>query len=124
MTYPTAAKLPAARAGFVYFFVEAERGLIKIGSAHDVEQRASVLQTGCADRLDVLGVIPHPRPRKLESHLHKMFRQDRYRAEWFRYSERMEEFVEINTFSLEGERTWCQLWDEAAPDIDGAWDWL
>lgn len=111
-------------AGYVYFLSESERGLVKIGCAKDVEARISTLQTGCADMLFVLGVVPHPRPRKLEGHIHRMFVKDRYRAEWFRYSEAMGEFIDVNTYSLEGERTWHQLYNEKAPDIEGAWDWV
>lgn len=72
---------------FVYFVQAGPGGPVKIGKADNVEKRVIGLQTGCPDRLEVLGVIECDDARAREKQLHERFSSLRIdRSEWFRWS--------------------------------------
>lgn len=70
----------------VYFIRAGKRGAIKIGHARNVERRLEALQTGNAYRLEVIARIPCDSKQhaiEIEQQLHKHFRKQRIRREWF-----------------------------------------
>lgn len=72
---------------FVYFIQSGPGGPVKIGHTVDVEKRLASLQTGCPDKLDVLGVIKCDNGRAKETELHRRFTDLRINhSEWFRWS--------------------------------------
>lgn len=78
----------------VYFIQAGRNGLVKIGWCKDIypEKRMSVLQIGCPETLEIVYSI-HPCSRTFEGFLHKEFRKDRVRGEWFTYSQEIKEFI-------------------------------
>jgi hypothetical protein len=85
---------------FTYIIQGISHGPVKIGRAEDVADRVKTLQTGHHDELRVLLVLDGDR----ESELHKRFRRDRIRGEWFRWS------VDIETFVAERFGGRCSVW--------------
>ncbi|RAK68843.1 GIY-YIG nuclease family protein [Phenylobacterium kunshanense] len=120
MTYETTEK----PAGFVYFISAEGAKAVKIGSAKSPRTRLRELQTGAMHDLVLLAVIPHPRPRKLEQHLHAEFGEHRIRSEWFSYTSEIEAFLIESAFDAHGNRVWTAYSDDPPPDIEGAWDWI
>lgn len=68
---------------FVYF-VWCE-GFVKIGRTLDIKERLSDLRTGNPFPITVLGVIEGT--KKLESQLHKKYRNQKVHGEWFNLTE-------------------------------------
>ena len=64
------------------YFIGAEHGPIKIGSARDVHQRLTVLQTGHPEELYIYAVADGG--YTTEEALHREFADCRLRGEWFR----------------------------------------
>lgn len=71
----------------IYFLRAEETGLVKIGKANDVAQRAHDLQAGSALKLTVIRTIPGD--LKTERWLHNHFKALRRHREWFEFSEEM-----------------------------------
>lgn len=64
----------------VYFLTDGN--LIKIGYTEDITRRLAQLQTGNSRKLEVLSVIPSG-TKKTERAIHRNWRMDRVRGEWF-----------------------------------------
>lgn len=71
-----------------YFIRAGQEGPIKIGKADSVECRLQTLQTAHYEKLVVLAVVDEP-----ERSLHRRFRADRIRGEWFFPSESLLAYV-------------------------------
>ncbi len=56
---------------------------VKIGSTVDPIKRLSQLQVGCPYKIQLVAVFPGT--RKDEKELHRIFKKDRFRGEWFVY---------------------------------------
>lgn len=71
-------------AGAVYL-VRSANGLFKIGSARNVPHRVRMLQTGSAERLELVLTIPTKQHthNALERRLHKRLASQRAHGEWF-----------------------------------------
>ena len=67
----------------LYFILDAPRGAVKIGRANKPERRLRELQTGCANRLELLLVFRGEGEREKE--FHERFAEWRLEGEWFRY---------------------------------------
>lgn len=80
--------------GHVVYFVRAGEA-IKIGFAKDVARRVRSLQTGQAQRLELLGTIPGDRQR--ERDLHARFYHLRIRGEWHRSDKELLDFIDAET---------------------------
>ena len=65
----------------VYFIQAGFHGPIKIGVAHDIEQRMASLQTAHWQKLRLLGTTPGG--FALERDLHRKFAEQRLNGEWF-----------------------------------------
>lgn len=78
--------------GIIYFIRDEWYERVKIGFATDIWQRLHNLQTGSADKL----MIEHSfhSYQAAEKMLHKFFKKDHIRAEWFRVSDDIEEFID------------------------------
>ena len=76
----------------VYFIRNSGTGQIKIGIAVDPNHRIKTLQTGSADRLELLGTMPGG--RELESELHDRFAETRVGGEWFEPSGELADYIE------------------------------
>lgn len=72
---------------FVYFILDSDRKLIKIGIAKDVEHRIAALQTASPTDLRIVGCLAGA--RDLERTIHELLAVDRVRGEWFRPSPRL-----------------------------------
>lgn len=72
---------------YVYFARAGSDGPVKIGRSKDIRTRISSLQTGCPDKLAILGSIESVDAETLESEMHRKFDEFRIgRSEWFRWS--------------------------------------
>ena len=69
------------RASFVYFIQHGDHGPIKVGWAHDPEQRRRELQTGNPEQLHVRQLVPGG--RDLEGQIHNRFADWHLQGEWF-----------------------------------------
>jgi hypothetical protein len=78
---------------FVYF-IENERGEVKIGHASDVARRAGHLRTANAHKLDIVGVIRGG--VEMERQIHAMFSNSRFYREWFYKTDEMAEWIAKN----------------------------
>lgn len=72
---------PAPRRGGVYFIQAGTSGPIKIGTARNAIARMEALQISCSEELRLLAFIPGD--QIVERALHREFRADRMRGEWF-----------------------------------------
>lgn len=75
---------------FVYFVID-EHKRVKIGKAADPKRRLKMLQSGCADKLEIVGVLAGGRP--LEAELHKLFADSRQRGEWFELTPKLRDLI-------------------------------
>lgn len=80
--------IPFAR-GNIYFAKAGTR--LKIGFAKNVDTRIKALQTGCPDRIEVLGTMPGD--RREEQAYHRQFAHLREVGEWFRLEGDLIDFV-------------------------------
>lgn len=104
------------RVGFVYFALCGETKRVKIGFTHNLDKRIGALATSMPGGMPlVAGVLPAKDPQGLERKIHKRFHHLRRAGEWFDFTLEMEEFIDRNTYSMEGERVWGLMWDEKAP---------
>lgn len=87
---------------FIYF-IRSGSGHIKIGSANNVKARMYMMQTGCPFKLKLLGKVKVG--EFTENKLHRMFKQYKFRGEWFMESPEILEFVASNKM---GRRCKCQ----------------
>lgn len=83
--------------GYVYFAQCGDKGNIKIGSAVDPLERIKTLQTGCPEKLNLLGVIITYGFREMESLLHEEFAAFRTQGEWFFPDEEIIHFIETHS---------------------------
>jgi len=67
--------------GYVYFIQENLLGRVKVGFTANYPVRMKALQTGSADKLNLLVIIPAG--RDVEAQFHKQVSADRIRGEWF-----------------------------------------
>jgi hypothetical protein len=74
------------------YFIETE-GMVKIGYSNDPRRRFHNLSIGCPTRCTLVAVIEGGKVE--EKRIHEMFKADRIRGEWFKFT------VEINTFMRE-----------------------
>lgn len=80
--------LPSRKRPTLYtYFIGSEHGAIKIGSARDVHQRLTVLQTGNPEPLYIYAVADGG--YEIEADLHSEFAADRLVGEWFARSDRL-----------------------------------
>lgn len=70
----------------VYVFRAGDTNRYKIGRAANVEVRRKQLQTGCPDRLELVGIIEGDAVR-IESEFHRMFAEQRVSGEWFEFED-------------------------------------
>lgn len=70
----------------IYFIRCSVGGAIKIGITDCIDQRISILQTGCPFKLDLMGCFYESieASAKTEKELHRRLRRYRIRGEWFR----------------------------------------
>lgn len=76
----------------IYFIQCGKNGPIKIGkTSNGIEERMAQLQTGCPYELRLLCVFTDVDYK--ESEIHKRFRHERVRGEWYRPSIRLFKFM-------------------------------
>lgn len=81
-----------AERGWCYVYIALAGQHVKIGRAIDVDERIRNMQSGQMEQIKLLATVPaHP---SLEPKLHELFRREHERGEWFRWSPRIERFVE------------------------------
>lgn len=84
---------------YVYFVRAGNRGAIKIGVAKDIKKRVDELQVGNAFRLNVIASIPcdcREQAFDLEKKIHRFFRRQRIRGEWFQGNIEMKKIRELS----------------------------
>lgn len=72
---------------YVYFIAAGDRGPIKIGRARNVDKRLETLQTGNHLELILLATIychSSEHAAEVEHKLHRIFKKQRIRGEWFK----------------------------------------
>lgn len=77
----------------IYFILDENQSLIKIGKTtiSNVKSRLSALQTGCPNKLRVIGVIRGSTSE--ESKVHSMFEEFHHRGEWFKMHPDILQFI-------------------------------
>ena len=78
---------------FVYFILDQDRQVIKIGCSNDPQRRMLSLQTGNSVRLKLLGSTLGD--ERVERDLHERFKPFRVGGEWFRASEELLSFIKL-----------------------------
>ena len=71
---------------YVYFIQAGKKGAIKVGITNNVEKRIETLQIGNPYKLRVLTLIPcesRTHAFEIERRIHKFFRRQNIRGEWF-----------------------------------------
>lgn len=87
----------------VYIIRAGNRGSIKVGVAGNVERRIAVLQTGNPFELKIMATIPcgsYAKAYETESRIHKIFKRQRIRGEWFQGNiefKRIQGIVDVDT---------------------------
>ncbi len=75
---------------YVYFIKAGSKPpMLKIGKANNPEVRKVELQTGCPFEMKLMGTLKcksEMHSHAVEQRLHQMFRREKHRGEWFRYS--------------------------------------
>lgn len=78
---------------YVYFIkAGSSPPMLKIGKANNPQVRLVELQTGCPFKLELLGTLKCKSPmhsRTVEKQLHRLFRKEKQRGEWFRFINRL-----------------------------------
>ncbi len=82
---------PVKRDEKVYFILNRQRGVVKIGFSIDPERRLTALEEGTVDDLELIGITLGG--RKEELIIHKKFAQYWIRREWFVYSDEIKAYV-------------------------------
>jgi DNA polymerase IIIc chi subunit len=72
-----------SKEGFVYLLQAEGQTPVKIGHGGNVVERKKALQSGNAQQLNTLRVIPSADAHQLEQQLHKRYATYRVRREWF-----------------------------------------
>jgi hypothetical protein len=82
---------------YVYFIkARSSPPTMKIGKANDPEMRMAELQTGCPFEMRLMGTLKcksQMHSHAIEQRLHRLFRKEATRGEWFRYSGPLPYFV-------------------------------
>jgi hypothetical protein len=76
---------------YVYFVQAINGGPIKIGSAHNVERRLRILQTG--NPIDLVILHKTSGGHNLETFLHKEFKDININGEWFRNTDKLLSYI-------------------------------
>ena len=69
--------------GFVYLIADLNNNIYKIGTTKDLNKRLKTLQTGNANELSLKYSLSTKYPFRLETILHKKFKQYHYNGEWY-----------------------------------------
>jgi hypothetical protein len=89
--------------GYVYFIEAESVGLVKIGwTGQPPVVRFGLIRGMSPVPLTMLGVVPGG--REAEADLHREFRLDRERGEWFRVTPRLRDFIRANAQPCPPER--------------------
>lgn len=81
-----------SKGGYVYFVKAGNSTYVKIGFTTDVEGRLKTLQTGCAEKLKLMTLIPGT--IQDERSYHRLFAKDRIlKSEWFNLSPHLNDFI-------------------------------
>jgi hypothetical protein len=75
----------------IYFFWPKGSSFVKIGYARSVRSRRKDCQTHHPEKIRVIGVLPGTGAK--ENEIHRKLAHLRIRAEWFRYTLELEEFI-------------------------------
>ena len=71
----------------VYIVAVQNTGLYKIGKTKDIENRLSQLQTGNPFEFYLYEFFVTIKSRELETELHRKYKRNRYKGEWYKMSE-------------------------------------
>jgi len=91
-----------AKTTFIYFIKGEGSEFVKIGKSDDIEYRIKTLQAGCPF---LLKCICFYEAKSQEEHrLHKLFKKDHYRGEWFYLSANIINFIKNKTKEKESKK--------------------
>jgi len=87
--------------GYVYFIQNGNEDIIKIGWSIDPLSRLKTLQTGSPHPLLIIAV-QSASDRSLEHFLHKKFKKQHIKGEWFTYGKELKNYIKTapNIFTL------------------------
>lgn len=90
MTFPT------EDLDLVYFLLARKAGAVKIGKSSVLKlyRRIGYLQTGSAEKLELLLVLPEGEGLFQEKELHILFSKFRKHGEWFEYDGKVKTFID------------------------------
>ena len=89
--------------GEIYLVAAPDANMVKIGWTTNLRQRMSALQTGCPERLLLIGSVPGRQYQERE--IHKLFAPLRARGEWFRYTDEIDRYFAY--ISCDSEEEWA-----------------
>jgi hypothetical protein len=90
----------------MYFILDPLSNKIKIGIAGNVAGRFSSIQTGCPQKLVLLGTrFENKACERLEAALHEKFQSTHFRGEWYHSSQELLEFITDSSVKLGNEFT-------------------
>lgn len=77
----------------IYFITNESQTTVKIGYSSDPKRRLGSIQTGQFEKLLLFGTAPGT--KKVEKHLHELFKKFRIRGEWFHFAPIKEQIVSL-----------------------------
>jgi len=77
----------------VYFILNQEKDLVKIGVSANAKRRLFELKSHNSDRLELIKTIDSEAAEALESNLHKRFQHIHVYGEWFSYTDEIKSFI-------------------------------
>lgn len=83
--------MPIRNQSFVYFIEAEDTEFFKIGCSMDPRQRLMELQTASPFNLQLVATLVGG--ARKEKEIHSLFKLDRYRGEWFKYSKELHEYI-------------------------------
>lgn len=89
-----------ARYTFIYFIQHGAGGPVKIGRSTDPLGRLANLQTAAPEPLTLAGVLKEDTGQS-EQNIHRFFREDRLRGEWFRPTPRMAGYLQLRESEIQ-----------------------
>lgn len=89
VTLPPAPKLQQ----FVYYVLDPASAAIKIGLSQNPQRNFHNLQRGNATELEMIGW--HKGDTSIETAIHRQFKDDKIRGEWFKDSKELRAFIKM-----------------------------
>ena len=85
-------EIAAGKFGTIYFVTNPESETVKIGFTTSLSRRMEVLQTG--NHVSLLAYSGFRSVPQVERIIHRIFKAERIKNEWFRHTDELDQFIE------------------------------